>query len=239
MARTAALWQCLNSARDFFSAYLAIPPQNLPCMPFHSVHLSFCVVTATRLLFLGDESVGGNPTADPDWNPLLARESMNLEAIYGRLCDFFGEADRVCAGLGRRVRYLDQERSILIMFRDKIRWMRDWYVGRTRSPAQGLYGQSYPTHRAEEDQGRGASNGGGGGGGGGMTSSKDAAGEGHLGSGDGPRSSVAGGSSIPNSGHGQPMDIDYAMPGELDEGFWQAMFDWGWNGGMDLMDVQG
>lgn len=232
-------------------------------MPFHSVHLSFCVATATRLLFLGDEQISTSSSSssssgnhqhhhlaaaaaaavaadpDPDWNPLLARESMNLEAAYERLVDYLGEAERVCAGLGRRVRYVDGgqegDRSVLVALRDKIRWMRDWYVGRTRAPApQGgpFYGGQqqpqppYPARRAEEeDQGRGdASNGGGSGGnggvGGGMTSSKDVAGaEGHLGSGDGPRSSGARGSSISTSGHGQPMDIDYAMPGELYGGF--------------------
>lgn len=37
-----------------------------------------------------------------------------------------------------------------------------------------------------------------------------------------------------SEGWHQPMDVDdggvmMMMPGELDDGFWQAMFDWGWN----------
>lgn len=256
-SRTAALWQCLNSARDFFSAFLVIPPQNLACMPFLSVQLSFGVLTVTRLLCLGDDGADGS-AGNSDWNSSLAREAVNLDAIYTRLADFFDEADKICIGLGRRVRYLNQERSVLAMYRDKIRWLRNWYVGRARSGAQASSYPTFPSYRAENDQDRerGADCASGGG-----ATSKDGIRD-HLGPGGGLHSSssssnnsnsnsAAGGSSIP-AAHGQPMDVDYAgvssvhaaaaaagMPGDLDDGFWQAMFDWGWNGGLDMMEVQG
>lgn len=268
-ARTAALWQCLNSARDFFSAYLVIPPQNLPCMPFHGAHLSFCVVTAARLMFLGDEASaspqpggshrdrdrdrdrdqgGGGGGGDPDWSHSLAREALNLEAVLIRIGDFFDEADKICVGLGRSARYIDQERTSLGSYRDKVRWIRNWYVGRTTSSGGGAAAypsSSYPHYRTEEeDGGRGRSAGGGGGGGGGDNYTmlpKDPAVDQALGS-------VGGSSHLAAIAHGQAMDVDSdgydmppqaMMPGELDDVFWQAMFDLGWNGGMDLMDVQG
>lgn len=236
-ARTAALWQCLNSARDFFSAYLVIPPQNLPCMPFHGAHLSFCVVTAARLLFLGDEASpgGSNSHGDPDWNSSLAREALNLEAVCVRIGDFFDEADKICVGLGRRARYVDHERTSLGSYRDKVRWIRNWYVGRTRSSAQGAAYPSYSNYRPEDGRGGRSA------GGGNDALSKDP-GVDALGSGGG---SSTGGSNLATA-HGQTMDVDSyemppqaTMPGELDDGFWQAMFELGWNGGMDLMDVQG
>lgn len=249
-SRTAALWQCLHSARDFFSAFLAVPPQNLACVPFHSAHLSFCLLTATRLMFLGEgggerasvrrergtsknEGLGAAGSGDtmpddPDWNAALAREAVALDAICDRIADFFDEADRICVSLGRRVRYLTPEKSILAMYRDRIRWIRDWYVHRTRPGLRQAPRSSTSGRRGEDGSGRGV--------GGGASSLKDAAGS-ELGSGGGPT-----GSRI-TAPLGQPMDVDYsasgqvAMASELDEGFWQAMVDWGWNVGMDLMDV--
>lgn len=137
-ARTSALWQCLHAARDFFSAYLSIPPQHLICIPFQSTHFSFCLVTLVRLLFLGDDHVtrgGGN---DPEWNPTLARQSVDFETICLRVGDLCDEADKIASSLGRRARYVDPERSVLGMYRDKIRWIRNWYTGRIR-PGSASY----------------------------------------------------------------------------------------------------
>lgn len=244
-ARTAALWQCLNSARDFFSAYLAISPQSIPCMPFHGVHLSFCVVTTVKLLLLGDEhslpgassSAGaGAGAGDPDWNASLARAALGFEAVSARLGDFLDEADTLSGGPGRRARYVDHERTVLSMHRDKIRWIHNWYVARTRPGGPTRWPSTYPHFPGSDDRGRAAGAGGG----------DEGEGE-HLGSGGGPAGSTGGSSHIPSVAHqGQAMDVDYgmppsqtAMPGDLDDGFWQAMFDWGWNGGAELMEVQG
>lgn len=244
-ARTSALWTCLSAARDFFSAYTTIPPQNLVCMPFHSAHISFVIVTASRLLFLGDEASSPNNPRDPDWVVSLARDHFNLEAVCARLAEFFDEADRLATGLGRRGRYVDGERSVLGMFRDKVRWIRSWYLGRTRPGTREGYPGPYP----QDPRFRGDA-------GGGDAAAKDAAGGvgvgvGVGGGGAGTAEAGGGGSNAPaqapGGGGGQAMDVDYAtpgqllMPGELDETFWQAMFDLSGSGtgsGVDWMDVQ-
>lgn len=218
-ARTSALWQCLHSAREFFSAYLSIPPQHLICVPFHTTHLSFCLVTIVRLLFLGgdDSTQGSNVRGDPDWNPTLARQSVDFETICLRVSDLFDEADKISASLGgRRARYLDQERSTMGIHRDKVRWIRSWYAGRIH---QGTYPFADGSH--ETAQRRSA------GGGGNLTIVKDGS---------------EGEAQAPGD---QPMDVDYgdqqahyAVPGELDDGFWQAMFDWGCNGPLEAVNVQ-
>lgn len=193
--RTSALWICLHAARDFFTSYTAISPHNIPCMPFHSAHLSFCVVTAVRLLYTTDSS------ADPDWTPSVAREATAFEGILDRLAGFFDEADRSCAGGQRRARYIDRDRSVLGMYREKIRWIREWCGARARPDArrfsQGA-GQAHSFYRAEEAQG-------------GMKAENG----------------------------GSAMEVEYssgvqAQEQILDEGFWEALFDWNWsgNGGM-------
>ncbi|KAK7717736.1 hypothetical protein SLS63_010691 [Diaporthe eres] len=244
-ARTSALWACLSAGRDFFSAYMAIPPQNLVCMPFHSAHISFVIVTASRLLFLGDEAASSpHNQRDPDWVVSMARDHFSLDAVCARLAEFFDEADRLATGLGRRGRYVDGERSVLGMFRDKVRWIRSWYLGRTRPGTREGYPGPYPQDprfRGGEAAGDAAAKeaasgvGGGGGGGGGAGTAESGGGNASAAQGSG------------GGGGGQAMDVDYAipsqlpMPGELDETFWQAMFDLsgsGSGGGMDWMDVQ-
>lgn len=205
-------------------------------MPFQSAHISFCIVTLVRLLFFGDvDALGPNNNArDPDWTPALARQSVDFEMLCLRISDFFDEADKVSASLGRPARYIDRDRSVMGMYRDKIRWMRSWYVGRIKP------GGNLPSFRHADGSGdRGGGGGGVGNGGGGDISSKDRGGD-SLGSGGG---NTLGGSNV--STGGQAMDVDYEaqqvqymMPGELDESFWQAMFDWGWNGSLDMMEVQ-
>lgn len=175
-ARTSALWQCLHAARDFFSAYLSIPPQNLICVPFQSTHLSFCLVTLVRLLFLGDDG-------KPEWNSALARQSVDFETICLRVGDLCDEADKIASSLGRRARYHPHEGdrgSVLGMYRDKIRWVRNWYSGRIRPGGGG--GSTYSSTFSDKEGG----------------------------------------------GEMQPMEVDGPDP-LLDESFWQALFDWGWN----------
>lgn len=225
-ARTSALWTCLTAARDFFSAFMVIPPQNLLCTPFHSAHVSFIIVTASRLLFLGDENTSPNSTRDPDWAVSVARDNFNFEAICSRLAEFYDEADRVTTGLGRRGRYVDNDRSVLCLFRDKVRWIRNWYLARTRPGTEPFPG-TYP-----HSSGRGSVSGD-------MSvASKDGAG----GKTPGPNA-TGGGSNITTAQGGQAMDLDYGslhpqfmMPGELDDSFWQTMLDM--NGGLAWLDAQ-
>lgn len=230
-ARTSALWGCLSSARDFFSSYLTIPPQNLVCMPFHSAHISFVIVTVSRLLFLGDEASSPNNPRDPDWVVSVARDHFNLDVVCARLAEFFDEADRLATGLGRRGRYVDGEKSVLGMFRDKIRWIRSWYLGRIRPGTREGYPGLYPQDARFRSEAAG-------------DAAKDAASV--SGGGAGTADAGGGSSNAPaqgGGGGGQAMDVDYGttgqilMPGELDETFWQAMFDLS-GSGVDWMDVQ-
>ncbi|KAJ4390949.1 hypothetical protein N0V93_004548 [Gnomoniopsis smithogilvyi] len=198
--RTRALWTCLNAARDFFTSYTAIPPHNFPCMPFHSAHLSFCIVTTVRLLYPSD------PSTDLDWTHSVARESTAFEGILDRLGNFFDEADRSCAGGQRRARYIDQDRSVLSVYREKLRWIREWCAVRARPDArQFSHGarQEQPFYRPEDtDGGVRAGNG---------------------------------------ENVGAAMEVEYsngAQPQEqvLDEGFWEALFDWSWSGNGGMAD---
>lgn len=202
--RTTALWTSLNAARDFFAAYTALPPHNLPCMPFHSAHLSFCIITTVRLLYPSDSS------ADPDWTPSVAREAAAFEDVLDRLGGFFDEADRSCAGGQRRTRYIDQDRTVLGMHRDKIRWIREWCVARARPGSERFSyggGQAQSSYRAEE---------------------------------------VAGAGGAGAGGENPAMEVEYGVDAQqpqeqmLDEGFWEALFDWTWsgNGGMGEYGIE-
>lgn len=184
------------------------------------------IVTASRLLFLGDETTSPNTARDPDWAVSVARDILNFDAICTRLGEFYDEADRVTTGLGRRGRYVDGDRSVLCLFRDKARWIRNWYLARTR-PGTELFPGTYP-----HTSGRGSVSGDV------SAASKDGAG----GKTSAP-SAPGGGSNIPTGQGGQAMDLDYGglhgqfmMPGELDDSFWQAMLDM--HGGMAWLDAQ-
>lgn len=150
-----------------------------------------------RLLF-GLDSAG-----DPDWDPAVARDATAFEDILERLAEFFDEGDRSCTSGQRRVRYTDQERSVLGMYRDKIRWIREWCAARMRPGAARLPhgGQAQPLYRAEAAEG--------------------------VGSGGGESA-------------GDAMEAEYtgSQPQEdvLDQGIWEALFDWSWsgNGGMEV-----
>lgn len=218
-ARTTALWSSLTAARDYFAALTTIPPQNLPCLPFVSAHLSFCTITVVRLVTLD---------ADPDWNPAVARDAVDFDGALNRVAELFDLADKSCGpggagGNGRRARYVDLEgHTALSAYRDKVRWIRDWYLARCRpgGAAAARYQQQtqQPYYRGGEADA-----------GGGAAANKEQV-----------------------DGGGGAMEVDYGalqqaqdaavLPGGemLDEGFWQAMFDWSWNApAMDFpMEVQ-
>lgn len=168
---------------------------------------------------------------DPDWAVSVARDHLNFEATCARLADFYDEADRATTKLGRRGRYVEHERNVLCLFRDKVRWIRNWYLARTRSSAAEAFPSTYPP----EPRGRGSGNGD-------MSAaSKDGAGEAY--GSNAPGGGHTGSGNIPTAHGGHAMDLDYGglngqltMPGELDDSFWQAMFDM--NGGMAWMNVQ-
>ncbi|KAL1907830.1 hypothetical protein Sste5344_006458 [Sporothrix stenoceras] len=136
--RTEALWNCLQATRDFFDAYTAVPPDILGILPLlGTVHLSFGIVTLTRLLSLDA----------PEWHIGQARRSFNFVALALRLEQQFQAADELeattssSAGAStsstttftspfprkRRYAYFDT-RTILATHRDKMRWIRIWYT---------------------------------------------------------------------------------------------------------------
>lgn len=189
---------------------MVLGAQNLPCMPFHTAHLSFCAITMARLFFLGDD--------DPDWTPAVARDAVDFEGVLTRIADLFDAADKSCACPRRRApRYFDggQERTVLSTYQDKVRWIRDWYVARTRQ-ARGYGDQQAAYYRGSE-----------------ADSGGDAV--------PAPGGEAKEHADSHGMGSGGAMEVDYdgsqvqshgdSLPGEiLDEGFWQAMFDWSWNG---------
>lgn len=208
-ARTEALWQCLTSARDFFTAYTAMPAHNVVSMPFIGAHLAFTVVTTSRLLFLDN---------DTDWEASVAKRMFDFTAVAARLSDFFNEADHVAMSLGRRRRFVDVDRSVLGMYRDKMKWIGQWYLSKT-SQIQ----QQHPGNFPHDPNDMGPNN----------RVHADGRGNGGLAPkglhpGSGAQGSNVGGD------HGQAMDVDQPgdsqtvneqftiFPGELDEGFWAA-----------------
>lgn len=138
--RTEALWYCLQSLKDYFAAFLAVPTELLLACPFVlRCPLAFSLVTATRLLLL----------ADSDWDGSLARKEFDLADICYRAAERFDAVDRIGSspppspplrgchadGAGRRrlglkKQYLDDRTSVLMSFRDKLRWVRSWYLSK-------------------------------------------------------------------------------------------------------------
>lgn len=189
--------------------------------------------------------------ADPDWNPAVARDALDFEAALTRIAELFDAADKSCGGGGapaggssggggggggRRARYVENGRTVLSVHRDKVRWIRDWYLARSR-PGGGAASSRYGGQQAQQQQ-QAYYRGGG---------EADA-----LPGGVGAKEQIVG------AGVGGAMEVDYSgamqqaqaqaqdagavLPGEMmmDEGFWQAMFDWSWNApSMDFpMEVQ-
>lgn len=107
----------------FFGAYLAVPIAELPYLPFSGTsHLSFSVVTVSRLLFLNDS----------DWDLQLARKDVDLCDIARRLGERFGKADQCAAAGGwrRKRKFVDEGRPTMVASGDKIRWIGSWYLSK-------------------------------------------------------------------------------------------------------------
>lgn len=121
--RTEALWCCLEACRMFFNAYLAIPTADMAYLPFSGTsHLSFVVVTVSRLLFLSDS----------DWDLQLARRAFDLCDTCQRLSERFSEADRFAAAheWRRKRKFVEEGRSTMSVSCDKVRWIRSWYTSK-------------------------------------------------------------------------------------------------------------
>ncbi len=129
--RTDAIWRCLQAIRDFFTTYAATPAPILGVLPLLSTaHLSFSIVTLTRLFLLDDGA----------WRSAVARRSFDFLAVTSQLERLFQEADdqqraigesRTPNSIGRKMRYATIDKhTILATHRDKMRWIRTWYKAR-------------------------------------------------------------------------------------------------------------
>lgn len=119
--RTEALWCCLHAAKAFFAAYAIVPLENLCSMPLAPTsYVSFAVVTASRLLFLDDS----------DWDVAVARSSLDFPAACQTLADRFEQADLLAKSLGRRRKFEACNKSVLSSYRNKILWIRQWYLNK-------------------------------------------------------------------------------------------------------------
>ena len=150
--RTECLWQCLVALNDYFAAFLAIPVDQLGTLPLTTIaQTSFAVVTASRLLLL----------EDPEWDLAIARKNLDLAAVGLSIEERFQAAttyetaDEMAvygghAGpRGRKTLYGDDGRSLCAMYRDKMHWVRHWYVSKlpedSRAPTGPAAGEPAAT----------------------------------------------------------------------------------------------
>jgi hypothetical protein len=126
-SRTDALWGCLESLKAFFEGFINMPLNVLThtVLPLSSAH-TFAIVTMTRILFLNGS----------DWDLALARKSFNLPDVTQRASDALETADQIGAQeeWKRKRKYMDDTRSVLSAHRDKLRWIRAWYMSRVMMP---------------------------------------------------------------------------------------------------------
>jgi hypothetical protein len=139
--RTEGLWSCLKSANDFLTSFLAIPVDKLGSLPFVVIaHLSFAIVTCSRLLFLEDS----------DWDVKLARRSLNLVGIVARLEETFqaAEVSQTSQGTSRKMKrkrkFVDDNESMLSRYAERMRWIRHWYNSMVPVEGHGAAGGSVP-----------------------------------------------------------------------------------------------
>ncbi|KAK3323778.1 hypothetical protein B0T19DRAFT_213497 [Cercophora scortea] len=117
--RSEALSCCLDAIKAVFESHAAIPLPELTYLPFPVYsHFTFSVVSATRLLFLSDS----------DWNRQLACRSLDFPTVTQRLSDRCEKADDWSVGeeWRRKRRFVDDARSVMAMYRDKLRWIGSW-----------------------------------------------------------------------------------------------------------------
>jgi len=141
--RTEALWHCLQSLNDFFKSLLSIPLETLSMMPFVlTTFVSFSLVTASRLLFLDDA----------DWNVRQARRNLDFIGFTADMADRFAAAEQSEASQSinearnrRKRKFVNDTQSMAGMYRDKIRWIRQWYM--SKLPAEDVPLQHQHQHQ--------------------------------------------------------------------------------------------
>ena len=118
-----AMWCCLEAVKAAFEAYASYPVAELSYLPFDTYcHLKFSLLTATRLIVI----------QDPYWNNKLASESLDFAAVTQRLGDRCAEADSVAIAeeWRRKRKYVNENLSVISMQREKLRWIRSFYLSK-------------------------------------------------------------------------------------------------------------
>lgn len=132
--RTEALWRCLETIKQFFEAFLEIPVEKFPYLPFPAIgQLSFSINTAIWLLFLHDS----------DWDVQMARKSLDFAGLVDRMGIRYEESERVgiAEQLIKKRKFWDENLSMSMRYRDKMRWVKSWYLSKvipTPEPFMGL-----------------------------------------------------------------------------------------------------
>ncbi|KAK3951534.1 hypothetical protein QBC32DRAFT_160940 [Pseudoneurospora amorphoporcata] len=142
--KSEAMWCCLDAVNATLKAYLGLPVADLNYLPFNTYcHMTFALITATRLVIL----------QDLDWNNKLAGESLDFAGITQRLSDRCDQADKVAVSEERRRKrkYVTDTLSVMSMHRDKLRWIRSWYLSKIGTPNPAATG-NHPLVRQSDSQ---------------------------------------------------------------------------------------
>lgn len=121
--KSEAMWCCLEFVKETLHAYASTPVADLSYLPFNTYcHMTFALITATRLTIL----------QDPDWNSKFAGESLDFATIMQRLSDVCDQADNIAIAQEwrRKRKYVTDTLSVMSMHRDKLRWIRSWYLSK-------------------------------------------------------------------------------------------------------------
>lgn len=114
-----ALWRCLERVASYFESQLAIPAHHVYSAPFTFGALaSFGIITASRLLTL-------KPA--PDWDPLIARNHLDLASCLSRLANQLEQAEALACRSGRTPRLVQDDTTCIGRYVSRLRWIQKWY----------------------------------------------------------------------------------------------------------------
>jgi hypothetical protein len=120
--RSQYMWKCLEAVRTSLTQHISVPASTYSILPITvSCVLAFGTVTASRLI-LADTS--------PDWDTKSARLHLQFQNVLQKLSDQFAQADQEAIRLNRRRRVMEDGSSIFLKSSFKVRWIRQWYMGK-------------------------------------------------------------------------------------------------------------
>lgn len=133
--KSEAMWCCLDAVKASLDVYASYPVADLSYLPFNTYcHMTFALITAARLVIL----------QDPDWNNKLAGESLDFAGITQRLSERCDQADNMAIAeeWRRKRKYVNDTLSVMTMHRDKLRWIRSWYLSKIAAPNPAATGNN-------------------------------------------------------------------------------------------------